>query len=107
MGKQPGRYRNISINYVNGNHPITYIRVSLRSATPPPSPQESQWTSIRKSQPLFVLKTYQNLLLRNTKDALGRSCVTGADNPGITPLIAPVKLPPPRQRKPPARIRKE
>src|SRR5882762_3300825 len=97
MAKRPGRCRNTSTSYVNGSHPITYIKVSLRSVMSRPSPQESQWTSIRKNRPLFALKIYQNSHLRNAKDALGRSCVIDADNLGITLQTAPAKLPPPRR----------
>src|SRR5882762_7916674 len=107
MAKLPGRCRNISTSYVNGNHPITSIKVSLHSVTPPPSPQESQWTSIRRNRPPFELKTYPSSLPKNVNVASGRSCAIDADNPGITPRIVLVRPPSPCQRKPQAKTRKE
>src|SRR5882762_7054671 len=107
MAKLPGQCRNISTNYVNGNHPITSIKVSLRSVTLLPSPQESPWTLIKRNRPPFELKTYPSLLLKNANVASGRSCVIDADSLGITPQIVLVRPPSPHQRKPQAKTRKE
>src|SRR5882762_5721552 len=97
MAKRPGRCRNTSTNYVNGNHPITFIKVSLRSVTPPPFPQESQWTSIKRNQPPFELKIYPSLLLKNANVASKKSCAIDADSPGIAPQIVLVKPSSPRR----------
>src|SRR5882762_2463467 len=107
MAKLPGQCRNISTNYVNGNHPITSIKVLLRSVTLPLSPQGSQWTSIRRNRPPFELRTYLSLLLKNANVVSRRSCAIDVDNPGITPRIVLVKPLSPRQRKLRAKTKKE
>src|SRR5882762_1109746 len=107
MAKLPGQCRNISTNYVNGNHPITFIKVLLRSVTLPLSPQGSQWTLIRRNQPPFELRTYPSLLPKNANVVSRRSYAIDADNPGITPQIVLVKPRSPCRRKPRAKTRKE
>src|SRR5882762_7832847 len=107
MAKPPGQCRNTLTSCVNGSRPITSIKVSLRSVTPPPSLQESQWTSTRRSQLPFELKTYQSSLPKNASVASKKSCAIDVDNPGITPRTVLVKPPSPRQRKPREKTRKE
>src|SRR5882762_3001634 len=107
MAKLPGQCRNISTNYVNGNHPIMSIKVLLHSVTLPLSPQGSQWMSIRRNRPPFELRTYPSLLPKNVNVVLRRSCAIDADNPDITPRIVLVKPPSLRRRKPRAKTKKE
>src|SRR5882762_10721266 len=98
MVKRPGRCKNISTSYGNGNPLITYTKVLPHSVTPLPSLQESRWTLTRRSQLPFVHKIFPNLLLKNVRDVLGKNCVIAVDNRGIMPRTAQVK-PLPRHRR--------